>query len=182
MIRVSLFIFCTLFFVRFSWRALGNPGSHGFYRFFVFEGLLILILLNHPYWFKNPFSPLQLVSWFLLFTSILFIFQALITLKKHGGYAERKSMPENHSFENTVYVVEQGIYCYARHPMYSSLLLLGWGAFLKHITLLNLCLIVLVSIFLVAAAKVEERENIVFFGKAYEEYMQQTKMFFPWLL
>jgi len=182
MIRVALFIICTLFFIRFSWRALGNPGSHGFYRFFVFEGLLLLILLNHPYWFTNPFSPLHLVSWFLLLTSIIFIIQSLIKLKEYGGYAERKDMPENHSFENTIHVVEKGIYRYVRHPMYSSLLFLGWGAFFKHITLLNFGLILSVSAFLIAASKVEERENILFFGTAYEDYMQQTKMFIPWLL
>lgn len=182
MIRLALFIICTLFFIRFSWRALGNQGAHGFYRFFVFEGLLLLILLNHPYWFKDPFSLLHLVSWFLLFVSITFIVQSLIKLKEYGGYAERNDMLENHSFENTAYIVEKGLYRYIRHPMYSSLLFLGWGAFLKHITLLNIGLILLVSVFLIVTSKVEERENIRFFGTAYEDYMQQTKMFIPWLL
>ena len=91
-------------------------------------------------------------------------------------------MPENHSFENTVHVVEEGLYRYVRHPMYSSLLFLGWGAFFKHINGLNVGLILLASAFLIATAKVEERENIRFFGPVYTEYMQRTKMFIPWLL
>ncbi len=182
MIRIVLFIICTLFFVRFSRRALSNPGTHGFYRFFIFEGILLLVLLNHPYWLKEPFSPLHLFSWFLLLASIFFIIQSFLILKQRGGHAAREGMPENHFFENTVHVVEVGLYRYIRHPMYSSLLFLAWGAFLKHITPLTIGLILLVSGLLIVAAKVEERENIRFFGTAYGDYMQRTRMFIPWLL
>ena len=182
MIRIGLFIICTIFFIRFSWRALGSPGSHGFYRFFVFEGLLLLVLLNHPYWFRDPFAPLHLVSWFFLGVSIYFVIHSFMLFKAHGGHADREAMPENHSFENTVRVVEEGLYRYIRHPMYASLLFLGWGAFFKHITLLNVGLILLVSALLVAVAKAEERENVQFFGSEYIDYMQRTKMFVPWLL
>ena len=182
MTRIVLFIVGTIFFLYFSRRSLFNPRSHGFYRFFVFEGLLALGLLNHPYWFSDPFSALHIVSWLLLFTSIYFVVQSLLMLKKRGGYAERKDMPENHSFENTVNVVEEGLYRYVRHPMYSSLLFLGWGAFLKNITLVTSGLIFLVSGFLVAAARVEERENVRFFGAAYEAYMKRSRMFIPWLM
>ncbi len=181
MIRIGLFVICTLFFVRFSWRTLKNPGAHGFYRFFVFEGLLLLVLLNHPYWFRDPFSPLHLFSWLLLLASIFFVVQSFLLLKRRGGHARRDEMPENHTFENTVQVVEVGLYRYIRHPMYASLLFLGWGAFFKHITLLNIVLIILVSALLAVAAKVEERENIRFFGAVYMEYMQRTRMFIPWL-
>ncbi len=182
MLRIILFIVCTALLLRFSWRALGNPRIHGFYRFFVFEGILLLVLLNHPYWFKDPFSPLHLLSWFMLLTSIVFVIDSLRMLKRSGGHAEREEMPENLSFENTVHVVETGIYRFIRHPMYSSLLFLGWGAFLKHITPVNIVLILLVSGLLFAVAKVEEGENIRFFGRDYEGYMRRTKMFIPWVL
>ena len=91
-------------------------------------------------------------------------------------------MPENHSFENTVNVVEDGLYRYIRHPMYSSLLFLGWGAFLKHITPLSSLLVLLATVFLVAAARVEEKENIRFFGDRYKSYMKRSRMFIPWLI
>jgi len=182
LIRISLFVICTFFFLRISWRALCSPRSHGFYRFFVFEGVLSLVLLNHPYWFNDPFSPLHIFSWLLLGGSIFFIVQSVILLKRRGGYAEREEMPENHSFENTVFVVEEGLYRNIRHPMYASLFFLGWGAFCKHVTLMNIVLILLISVFLVATAKAEERENIQFFGSEYVKYMQRTKMFIPWLL
>lgn len=182
MIRIILFIVCTLFFLRISWRALKNPGSHGFYRFFVFEGILLLVLLNHPYWFSEPFSPQHLLSWFLLILSIAFILLSLMMLRKKGGHGERTEMPENFAFENTTNIVEVGLYRYIRHPMYSSLLFLAWGAFLKHVTLSNIVLVFTVSGLLIVVAKVEERENVQYFGRAYEDYMQHTKMFVPWLL
>ncbi len=180
--RIALFIICTLFFIRFSWRALGNPKAHGFYRFFVFEGVLLLMLLNYPYWFTEPFSSPHLLAWLLLIISIFFVIQSLMILKRLGGHNKRHDTPENFSFENTVNVVEEGLYRYIRHPMYSSLLFLGWGAFFKHITSLNIGLIIMVSGFVIAAAKVEERENIHFFGPVYGDYMQRTRMFIPWLL
>jgi protein-S-isoprenylcysteine O-methyltransferase Ste14 len=181
MTRVLLFIVCTVFFIWFSRRSLTNPRIHGFYRFFVFEGILLLVLANHPYWFEDPFSRLHLLSWLLLLASIVFISQSLLQLKRSGGHAERAAMPENLAFENTVHIVETGLYRRIRHPMYGSLLFLGWGAFLKHITPVNTLLIILVSALLIAVARVEERENIRFFGGAYKEYMARTRMFIPWL-
>ena len=182
MTRISLFILSTLGLIYFSRKSLNNPKSHGFYRFFAFESIAALILLNHPYWFREPFAPLHILSWLLLLISIFFILQSLLLLKQHGGHAERKDMPENLPFENTVHIVETGLYRFIRHPMYSSLFFLAWGAFFKHITLLTLGVIILANGFLIAAAKVEERENLRFFGGIYAKYMARTKMFIPWLL
>ena len=181
MIRVGLFIFASLVLLHVSGRALKNPGVHGFYRFFVFEGILVLVLVNHPYWFATPFAPLHIISWFLLALSIGFIVESLHMLKKYGGRCRRGEMPENFSFENTIHVVETGIYRYIRHPMYASLLFLGWGAFFKHITLLTSGLVLWITGFILAAARVEEKENRQFFGAAYTDYMRRTKMFIPWL-
>lgn len=181
-IRIILFILLSTFFLVFSWRPLHNPRSHGFYRFFAFEGILILILLNIPFWVENPFSPLQLISWILLFLSILFAIQGFYLLRKLGGFRSRGRInPENLGFENTNKLVTDGIYKYIRHPLYSSLLLLAWGTFLKHISIYGIAAVLITSVFLVATAKTEERENISFFGPCYEEYIKKTKMFIPYL-
>lgn len=182
MIRFILFFLFTILFIWFSRRALSKFNTHGFYRFFVFEGVLLLVLLNHPHWFTNPFSPRQLVAWSLLGTSLFMIWQSLLLFKRFGGRSERPSMPENHQFENTTRIVEEGLYRYIRHPMYASLLFLGWGAFCKHINGLNIILVTLVSLFILLAAKVEEIENIGFFGADYISYSKRTKMFIPFIL
>ncbi len=180
-IRITLFILLSIFLVVFSWRHLHNPKCHGFYRFFAFEGTLILVLLNIPFWFKNPLSPLQLVSWIFISSSILFVVWGFHLLTKSGGSRGRVESPENLPFENTVNLVMDGLYKYVRHPMYSSLLLLSWGALLKNITIYGILAVLITTAFLVATAKMEERENILFFGSSYEEYIKRTKMFIPYL-
>lgn len=181
-IRTLIFLLCSVIFIIFSWRALFKPRTHGFYRFFVFEFIAALVLLNHPYWFIRPFSFLQCISWFLLATSILFVVLGLRLLTGAGGAQQRNSFPANHSFENTITLVEHGLYKYIRHPMYSSLLLLAWGACLKHVDGLTLSLSFLATAFLIVTAKVEEHENIRFFGPAYQQYRQRSKMFIPFVL
>ncbi|MBV1932244.1 MAG: isoprenylcysteine carboxylmethyltransferase family protein [Porticoccaceae bacterium] len=182
MINIPLFTIFTLLLIFLSRRALRNPNKHGFYRFFAFEGILLIILLNHPYWTVEPFTPLHVFSWLLLLASIIFVVHALVMLKIRGGYQARDNAPENFAFENTVHIVEDGLYRFIRHPMYASLLLLAWGAFFKHVTPLTISLVLAVSALLTLTAKVEEKENILFFGEAYRDYAKRTRMFIPWLL
>jgi protein-S-isoprenylcysteine O-methyltransferase Ste14 len=78
--------------------------------------------------------------------------------------------------------VDMGIFKYIRHPLYSSLLFLTWGIFLKHTTLFMLVFALLSTAFLFATALIEEKENVAFFGEKYKEYMKRTKMFVPYIL
>nr|WP_319494263.1 isoprenylcysteine carboxylmethyltransferase family protein [uncultured Desulfobacter sp.] len=176
-----LFIIISLILVWISRHPLKNYRSHGFYRFFAFEGITALLALNQPYWFNDPFSPRQILSWALLICSIVFVLFAVRLLRTLGGHNRRNDMPENFNFENTAHIVDTGLYRFIRHPMYTSLLLLNWGAFLKHISPLTLTISVATTLFLIAAAKVEEKENQIFFGNAYTEYCSRSKMFIPFL-
>jgi len=181
LLRSAAFILVTLFFTVVSWRPLHNPHSHGFYRYFAFVGIAALVLYNQPVWFDRPFSPLHILSWLMLFASVVLVINSIGLLKKVGGRGERQSAPENLSFENTQNLVVDGLYKYIRHPMYTSLLLLGWGAFLKQIDLLTGVVVVVVTAALILTARVEERENIDFFGDDYVTYKQNSKMFIPYL-
>lgn len=180
-VRIILFVLLSLYVVFISWRSLHNRKSHGFYRFFAFQGILILLYLNIPYWIKNPFSPLQILSWILLFVSIPFVIQGFLLLGKHGDSKITENRKENFSFENTTNLVTTGIYKYIRHPLYSSLLLLAWGAFLKHISQSATIVVLLITMSLVFTAKMEERENINFFGESYTDYMKNSRMFLPYI-
>jgi len=84
--------------------------------------------------------------------------------------------------EDTTILVKTGVYKYIRHPLYSSLILLGLGAFLKEISLLSTSLVILATIFSVMTAMVEEKENLKRFGKEYVSYMKSTKRFLPFLV
>ncbi|MBF0644157.1 isoprenylcysteine carboxylmethyltransferase family protein [Desulfuromonas acetoxidans] len=180
-VRTSFFILISLILLWVSRRPLRNFRSHGFYRFFAFEGVVALVLINHPYWFDEPFVLRQLISWMLLFCSVGFVIHGVQLLRIVGGRGDRHDMPENLAFENTVTLVEVGLYRFIRHPMYASLLLLAWGALLKHPVPLTVALAVSTTLFLVATAKVEERENLRFFGAQYQDYCRRSKMFIPFV-
>jgi protein-S-isoprenylcysteine O-methyltransferase Ste14 len=181
-VQITIFIVGTSFLVYISKNSLLSFKEHGFYRFFVFEFCLALILLNIPYWFVNSFSPLQIISWIFLIISIYFVFQSFYSLKKRGGNKERENKSANFNFENTSNLVKDGVYKYIRHPMYSSLLFLCLGAFLKNISVYSTLLTAFAILFLIITAKTEEKEDINFFGSSYSEYMKETKMFIPFIL
>ena len=79
-------------------------------------------------------------------------------------------------------LVESGIYKYIRHPQYAGLLLLSFGMMVEWATL-PLLIIYPVMIFMyVRLAKKEELDMIEEFGTDYQNYMDKTKMFIPYLI
>jgi len=180
--RVIFFMVLSLIFIKVSWKSLHNPRCHGFYRFFAFEGILLLLMLNVTVWFKDPFSLFQILSWSLLLVSIFIVLHGVFLLKKRGGQANRTEIAENFAFENTINLVEEGIYEYIRHPMYASLLFLAWGIFFKHPSLYTTIPVVATTLALYMTARTEEHENLNFFGPSYQNYIQRTRMFVPFIL
>ena len=86
------------------------------------------------------------------------------------------------AFEKTTALVTVGAYRYIRHPLYSSLLFLAWGIFFKDPSWAGGLLAMAASLFLVVTARAEEAEDRRYFGETYQKYMQETKMFIPFLL
>lgn len=172
-LKILAFAISSYFIFRFSRSYLSDPGSYGYFRFWAFELILILFLMNAEYWFRDPISINQLVSWQLLIISLVMVFAG------YGGLLKR-GKAEGH-FENTTELVKTGIYSTIRHPMYSSLLFLTWGIFFKHLTIIGFFLAASSSVFLYATAKAEEQLNIEHFGDEYRKYMIHTKMFFPFI-
>ena len=158
----------------YSWPYLRKPDSHGFYRFFAFESILGLLLLNVNYWFDQPFSALQIISWILLCLSIVLVIPGFYLLHQLGK-------PKDGIVDTTV-LVKAGIYKYIRHPLYGSLLFLSWGIFLKSVSPLSGGLVLVATVFVVATARVEEAENIQKFGEAYIAYIKTSKRFLPFLI
>jgi protein-S-isoprenylcysteine O-methyltransferase Ste14 len=174
MVRLIVFIALSVGLVIWSWRLLWNRQVHGFYRFFAFESILALIIVNARTWFTDPFSAIQIISWILLLTSILVAIQGFYLLHRIGR-------PQR-GIEETTVLVRTGIFRYIRHPLYSSLLLIAWGAFLKDIFWLSIILVISATIFLIATAIVEEKENLQRFGDEYALYMKSTKRFIPFVV
>jgi len=181
MARLLAFAIVSVFFIYVSRKSLSRPRSHGFYRFFAWESILALVLLNIPHWTENPFSVPQLISWLLLLISIFLVVHGVYLLRVIGRPDRNRSDAELLAFEKTSSLVTVGAYKYIRHPLYSSLLFLAWGAFLKDFSLPGLVLVLLVSFFLLLTAKKDESECLRHFGNAYQTYMLGTKRFIPFL-
>jgi protein-S-isoprenylcysteine O-methyltransferase Ste14 len=182
MLKTVVFVVASSGIVYISKASLRDPRSHGFYRFFAWEAILALILLNLEYWFWDPFSMHQIFSWILLIVSAFLVVHAVHLLRIVGRPdAKRNDGAATIGIEKTTQLVSVGAYKYIRHPMYSSLLFLAWGVFFKDLSWLSAALALAATAFLVATAKVEEAEDIRFFGTAYQTYIKQTKMFIPFL-
>ena len=186
-VRLIIFILVSAGLVAVSWRSLKASRSHGFARFFAWEALAGVVLLNVPVWITNPFSPRQIISWLLLFGSIPVAIHGFWLLKQIGKPQKSSRQPGseaeavNFAFENTSTLVTIGAYHYIRHPLYASLLILGAGAWLKEISLPSTILFAIEVVCLYVTARLEENENQARFGQSYAAYMQKTRMFIPFL-
>jgi protein-S-isoprenylcysteine O-methyltransferase Ste14 len=173
MLRSAIFVVASLPILAVSWRPLRNPRCHGFYRFFAFEFILVLVLLNAPGWFRDPFSPRQLVSWLLLLISTLLPIVGFSSLRRIGR-------PKG-GIERTTVLVTTGVYRHLRHPLYASLVYGALGVFLKRPSLTGGALALATGIFTFLTAWVEEREMLSKFGPAYAAYMKRTARFVPFV-
>ena len=186
MVRVIAFVFLSAALAYVSRASLRAPRSHGFYRFFAWECILALFFLNFinvRQWFGDPFSGRQLISWLLLLGCIVPGVYGVHMLRAHGAptTARRPSEAPLIGLEKTTRLVTTGAFKYIRHPLYSSLLFLAWGVFFKRPSWIGGGVALGAAAFLVATAKVEEAENVRYFGAAYREYMLHTKMFIPFV-
>jgi protein-S-isoprenylcysteine O-methyltransferase Ste14 len=98
-----------------------------------------------------------------------------------GKPDSKRDDPSLLGMEKTTELVKVGAYRYIRHPLYSSLLFLSWGVFFKNPSWVAVFLAVISTFALTMTARMEETENVHFFGLAYQDYMKQTRMFIPFL-
>ena len=180
-IKLIIFLAGTLALAYVSRAALLRARSHGFFRFFAWEAILAIILLNLEHWIADPFSPHQILSWICLLIATFLVIHGFVLLGRMGKQDAQRSGDELYAFEKTTALVTEGAYRWIRHPLYSSLLFLAWGSYLKWLTWPGLALVLVATACLAATARIEEGENVKFFGPAYAEYRKRTKMFIPYL-
>lgn len=182
MVYLVAFVLLSIPVVIISWKSFSNTKSHGFYRFFSFELILLLLVFKIEFWFAHPFAIHQIISWILLIISLFLVFTGVFTLKKSGKQKISRQQDDLLPFEKTTELVKTGIFKYIRHPMYSSLLLLTWGIYLKNPDIVFLFVAMFSSLFLFFTALADEKECIQFFGSQYTEYMKTTKRFIPFVV
>jgi protein-S-isoprenylcysteine O-methyltransferase Ste14 len=152
---------------------LSRPHPYRCSRFLAFDSLLGLIFLNAKKWFSDPFSVLQAFSWLLLVGSLLLAVHVFFLIKTRGN-------PDG-NLGDTTSIIMIGAYRYIRHPLYTSLLLLGLGAFLKDPSIPAGCLLATTFLGVYLTAGIEEGHNLDRFGEKYKQYSKRTKRFIPYL-
>jgi protein-S-isoprenylcysteine O-methyltransferase Ste14 len=180
-LKIIFFVAASIPLIYISRPSLKQPRSHGFYRFFAWEAVLALVMLNLDLWFVDPFSWQQLISWALLLVSVFLLVQGLRLLKEVGKPNASREDASLLGLERTTQLVTTGIYRYIRHPLYSSLLFLAWGTFFKDVGWSGGILALVSTLFLIEAALADEAECLHYFGADYAEYKKHTKMFIPYL-
>ncbi|MBN2258722.1 MAG: isoprenylcysteine carboxylmethyltransferase family protein [Anaerolineaceae bacterium] len=173
-LQLAILIGGSVFLFLYSRPYLKDPRKHGFYRFFGWELTLFLVVINLPVWFVDPSSPNQISSWILLMLCIIVFVVGFLQITRYGK--------PSGFFENTTTLVKTGIFQFIRHPLYTSLTLLTWGAALKNPDLLSVSTGVAATVCYYFTARVQEEEMIHKLGESYREYIRQTKMFIPFVI
>jgi protein-S-isoprenylcysteine O-methyltransferase Ste14 len=180
-LKIVVFLIGAVILIFLSRDTLRAHKSHGFYRFFAWISILALFTINVEHWFRDPFSAVHIAAWILLLISGYLVAHAFIMLRRHGRPDSTRQDVPLFEIEKTTELVTTGIYAYIRHPLYSSLLFLAWGIALKNFDLYSGLLALITTGFLIATARADEVESINYFGPAYEEYMQKTARFIPFI-
>jgi protein-S-isoprenylcysteine O-methyltransferase Ste14 len=180
--KIGTFLVISLALGYLSRKSLRHPRTHGFPRFFAWEAIVALFLLNVDFWFHDPFSIHQLVSWTLLAISLPLVVGGLYLLRRAGMPEAGRTEPGLIGWEKTTQLVSRGVFRYIRHPMYSSLLFLAWGIFFKAPSWPGAGLVAAATLLLLLTARLEEAEDLRYFGAAYQDYMRRSWMFVPFLL
>lgn len=171
----------TLFFSMVSFQSISKPGTHGYYRFFAWEFMLVLYVLNLPAWHQEIEALHQVVAGVFFMISLFLIVTGAIQLRLFGKPDDKRNDVPMLHFEKTTVLVTTGIYQYIRHPIYGSLFFLCWGFFFKKPSIIGGVIAVLASLFLLLAARVEENECLRFFGDQYRDYMKRSKILIPFI-
>jgi protein-S-isoprenylcysteine O-methyltransferase Ste14 len=141
------------------------------------SGLPILILL-----YMLPDQPIYQIPspWILLTASgqligILIIVMGILQTDP-WHFVGLRQIIEQESIDPPM-MVTSGLYSWMRHPLYTGGLLLIW---LVPVMTLNLLMIfIILTIYLVLGAKLEEKRLIHEFGDQYQEYRQRVPMLVP---
>jgi protein-S-isoprenylcysteine O-methyltransferase Ste14 len=173
---LPLFAGCSAALLWASRNPLHHPGSHGFWRFFAWEAILGVIVLN-----RNAQGE-QFISETLLLVSLLPLVLGLLALSKAGRGAGKREDEALYVWERTTTLMTDGIFSLIRHPMYAAMLALNWAMFFRAISVPGFVLALLASYWVLRTAKADERECIAYFGEPYLIYMRNSARFVPWLL
>jgi len=180
--RLAVFMIVSVALYLVSRASLRSYHFHGFYRFFAWEAVAALVLLNLDIRAYQPSSVHHITAIVCLILSALLAIHGFQLLLGEGKLDNQRDDPTLLWVEKTTVLVTTGAYRYVRHPLYGSFLLLTLGSFLFVPSWQGGLLAIVATLNVIVAARVEEKENLLYFGAAYSDYMKRTKMFIPFVM
>jgi protein-S-isoprenylcysteine O-methyltransferase Ste14 len=172
-LKIAAFLFMTVPISLISWHGFKQRPRLGISRFISYELVILVVILNLDHLFHRPLSWLGLASWLLLAASLLLVLSGIFIIVRRGE--------AEFGLEDTTKLITKGAFKYLQHPLYASLLFLGWGFFLKNPTWQALASMAVATVFLVVLAQEEEQELLKKFGDEYRQYMKGVKRFIPFV-
>ena len=180
--RFAVFIIVSVVIYRISRPSLRSYRFHGFYRFFAWEAALALVLLNLDIRAYRPSSIHHMMAILCLLLSGFLAIHGFYLLRREGKLDDQRNDPTLLRVEKTTVLVTAGAYKFIRHPLYGSFLLFTWGSYLFIPSWQGGLLGIAATLSVIVAARVEEQENLRYFGAVYRDYMNRTKRFIPFIL
>ena len=86
MVQWIAFVLGSVILIAISWKSLHHPDSHGFYRFFAWEAILGLVIVNLPQWFSHWLAWYQIISWILLFGCLVPLIFGVGSIQEYFGF------------------------------------------------------------------------------------------------
>jgi protein-S-isoprenylcysteine O-methyltransferase Ste14 len=129
--------------------SLREPKSHGFYRFFAWELVLMLVVSNMDGWYDAPPSLDQSICSALMWLSLFLAVVSHLSLRQFGQEDDNLNDIPLLEFEKTTVLVTRGIYRFIRHPMYGPLIFLDWGLYFKRMSWLSGSIALVACVFLI---------------------------------
>jgi protein-S-isoprenylcysteine O-methyltransferase Ste14 len=126
------------------------------------------IILSFLLYNDNVNSIVRNIGWVVLWTSAVFGWLPILTLRKWG------KVPEGKGYMHTTIVVDRGVYAIVRHPQYLAGMLMGiaFALIAQHLIVAILGAVVVLTSYIDTFE--EESSCIKKFGEDYERYKERV--------
>ncbi len=127
---------------------------------------------DHTNAIKVLLSIIEICGWFLMFFAL-----GQYDLSRFAGTHQLKAAKSGTHAEDDETLQTKGLHHYVRHPLYSAVFLVLWGAAW---TPFGLATAIFGSGYLLIGTYFEERRLLVRYGETYARYRDRVPAFIPW--
>jgi len=121
---------------------------------------------------KMLLGATEISGWFLMFFAL-----GQYDLSRFAGTHQMKASNSNSPGDDDETLQTKRLHLYVRHPLYSAVFLVLWGAVW---TPFGLATAIFGSVYLLIGTYFEERRLLARYGQSYGEYRSRVPAFIPW--